>query len=82
MRIPDIFRWQVRRGDMVLSKHLTRAGAMRRMAKIKRTIQESLDQIPDTPKAERIRSNIESMADRVIIERTEKNERIQYQGDR
>lgn len=80
MRIPDIFRWQVRRGDMVLSKHLTRAGAMRRVAKIKRVVQECLDQIPDTPKAEMIRSNIESMADRVVMERRKggKNERKQY----
>ena len=56
------------------------AGAMRRVAKIKRAVQECLDQIPDTPKAEKIRSNIESMADRVVMERRKggKNERKQY----
>ncbi len=72
MRI-SLYRWRVTRGRVILSRHFTRAGAMRRMANIKRVVQECLDQIPDVPETAHIRGNIERMSYSVRIERTEKS---------
>ena len=69
MRI-SLYRWQVTRGRVILSRHFTRAGAMRRMEIIKRVVQECIDQIPDVPETAFIRGNIERMSCLVRVSRS------------